>query len=138
MDILEQVLKLFGFNEMTDSIGIICLLVLLGNFFGGLMNSVVLAMGGPIKRRKLFDRISFRACLFSELLLLVFAFYYHAVLVQSIAVVHIVYWTFTLLSAPVLAYIGSQITYLIYGDQIQKNYRLYKQLMQKKKADAAK
>ncbi len=135
MQFLEQILKLFGFTEMSIVIGIFCLVIMLGNLFGGLMNSVMLAMGGPIKRRKLFDRMSFRACLFSEILLLVFAGYYHAIMIQSIAVVHIVYWSFTLLAAPVLAFIGSQITYLVYGDKIEKNYRMYKKLMQQKKAN---
>jgi hypothetical protein len=111
------------------------MVVLLGNLFGGLMSSVLLALGGPIKRRKMFDRLSFRACLFAELLLLIFAGYYHAILIQSIEVVHIIYWSFTLLAAPVLAFIGAQITYLVYGDKIEKNYRMYKKIMRQKKAN---
>lgn len=123
---LDGILVLFGFTKLTYMIGIVCMLTLLGNFLGGLLHGILLGYGGPIKPRKLSDRMSMRACLMSELFILIFALYYHAVLIEEVILAHVVYWAFTLLAAPILAFIGSQVTQLIFSDKIEVNKRAYK------------
>ncbi|PPR61462.1 MAG: hypothetical protein CFH04_01328 [Alphaproteobacteria bacterium MarineAlpha3_Bin3] len=49
----------------------ICLVVLLGNFAGGMFSNIILASSGPIHERKITQRTSFRLALVSELILIV-------------------------------------------------------------------
>ena len=49
----------------------ICLVVLLGNFAGGMFYNIILASSGPIHERKITQRTSFRLALVSELILIV-------------------------------------------------------------------
>lgn len=140
---LDGILVLFGFTKLTYMIGIVCMLTLLGNFLGGLLHGILLGYGGPIKPRKLSDRMSMRACLMSELFILIFALYYHAVLIEEVILAHVVYWAFTLLAAPILAFIGSQVTQLTFAKKIEVNKRAYRdwvkfQRMQKAKAQGKK
>ena len=124
--LLNDLLSLFGFIKFQFIIASFCLVVLLGNFLGGLLRSIVLAYGGPIRPRKMKDHIAFRLILASELVVIIFALWYHLILVSSVSVSHLVYWAFTLLSAPVLVFIGSQITYLIYSGRIEANKLAYR------------
>lgn len=131
---IDQVLKVFGFTELTYMIGIVCMVMLLGSFLGGLLFNIFLAHGGPIKPRKLFDRMSVRSCIMAELFLVIFAIYYHLVLIEHIILAHAVYWLFTFLVTPILAFIGAQISYLIFADKIESNKRAYKLWMKNRKA----
>lgn len=128
LELIESVLFAFDFFERQVEISLVCLIIFLCNFFGGLMRSVILAYGGPIKPRKLKDRMSFRLFLSSVLFLLIYAFYYHAFLIQSIEPTNLVYWGFALLATPLLAVISSQITALIFAEKIARNERAYRKL----------
>jgi len=50
---LEKFLMTFGFTKDSLIVAIICLVVLLGNFTGGLLSNILIAQGGPIAPRKL-------------------------------------------------------------------------------------
>jgi hypothetical protein len=117
---LEKFLMSFGFAKDSLIVAIVCLLVLLGNFTGGLLSNILLAQGGPIPDRKLTEKTSFRLALVSELMLLIYAVYYHAAVTQSINTAQIIYWGFTLLAAPLLAALGAQLSYVAFAKKIDK------------------
>jgi hypothetical protein len=117
---LEKFLMSFGFAKDSLIVAIVCLLVLLGNFTGGLMSNILLAQGGPIPKRKLTEKTSFRLALVSELMLLIYAVYYHAAVTQSINTAQIIYWGFTLMAAPLLAALGAQLSYVAFAKKIDK------------------
>ena len=120
MDAIDTFMTSFGFGKNTFIIGIICLVVLLGNFTGGLIRSIHLSQGGPIRERPLTKRTSFRIVIVAELLIFVYAGYYHTVLVPGITTPQMVYWTFIFLAAPLLAAIGAQLTYVAFAGKIDK------------------
>ncbi len=138
---INEILILFGFTELTYIIGTICMLMLLGCFLGGLLHGIILAHGGPIRPRPFFDRMSVRGMLLAEIIMVVFALYYHGVMIESIKMAHLVFWAFSLLGAPVLAFIGAQITGLIFSQKIADNKKAYmiwlKAKRQKKKESGA-
>lgn len=123
---LEKFLMTFGFAKDSLIVAIVCLLVLLGNFTGGLMSNILLAQGGPIPERKLTEKTSFRLALVSELMLLIYAVYYHAAVTQSINTAQIIYWGFTLLAAPLLAMLGAQLSYVAFSKKIDKLKAAYR------------
>ncbi len=123
---LEKFLMTFGFAKDSLIVAIVCLLVLLGNFTGGLMSNILLAQGGPIPERKLTETTSFRLALVSELMLLIYAVYYHAAVTQSINTAQIIYWGFTLLAAPLLAMLGAQLSYVAFSKKIDKLKAAYR------------
>lgn len=123
---IETFLNLFGFTKYQYMIAAVCVVILLANFAGGLMSSVILANAGPQKERPFTDRIAFRMALMSEIALVIFAIYYHIALIQDVTSTHVVYWCFTLLAAPLLAFIGSQITYLVFSKKIEANKIAYR------------
>ena len=132
--LLEMILGLFGFTRYQEIIAIVCLVILLGNLLGGLLHSIVLALGGPWPERKLTDRISFRIVLSSEVFLIIFAIYYHAILIETVTITHVVYWSFTVATAPILALIGTQITYMVFAKQIKADKRAYREWAAARKA----
>ncbi len=132
--VAKQILILFGFTKHQMFIATVCILVLLGNFAGGLMRSIFVAYAGPRPTRKLTESIAFRLALVSELALIVFALYYHGVLISFVEASHIIYWIFTLLSGPILAFMGSQITYMVLQKRIESNKRAYRKWEKKMRA----
>ena len=120
MDAIDTFMTSFGFGKNTFIIGIICLVVLLGNFTGGLIRSILLSQGGPIRERPLTKRTSFRIVMVAEMLIFVYAGYYHTVLVPGITTPQMVYWTFIFLAAPLLAAIGAQLTYVAFAGKIEE------------------
>ena len=56
MRFLDKTLESFGFTQDTTIVAIICIVVLLGNFAGGMMANILIAFGGPIEKRKLTER----------------------------------------------------------------------------------
>lgn len=118
---IEDFMKTFGFSQNDAlTIIIICVLVMMVNFAGGLFTSIIRAFGGPIKPSKLTGRTSFRLALVSELFLIIYVIYYHTVLFPGIETAQIIYWAFVILSAPLLAAIGSQLIHVAMGAKIQE------------------
>ena len=118
---IDTVLKFFGFVEQQHTIALVCLLMFLLNFSGGMIRGLILAFGGAIKERPLKDRMSFRLCLATILLMAVYALYYHGVLIQEIETGHLIYWAFSIMAAPLLAVIGSEITGIVFAKKIAAN-----------------
>ncbi len=109
----------FGFKEDPFIIAILCIMVLLVNFAGGLMSNILSAFGGPFKVRKLTARTSFRLVVASEFSLIAYIVYYHTILVTGIGLAQVIYWGFTLLAAPILAALGAQLMYLAFAKKIE-------------------
>lgn len=117
---IEGFMEAFGFTQETFIIAMLCLVVLLGNFAGGMFSSIILAFSGPIHERKITQRTSFRLALVSELVLILYAVYYHAVLVSKIDTGQVIFWVFTLFAAPMLAALGAQLTYIAFAAKIEE------------------
>ena len=117
---LEDFMKSFGFTQETFIIAMLCMVVLLGNFAGGMFSNIILAFGGPIHERGLTQRTSFRLALVSELVLIVYAVYYHAVLVGEIEMGQVIYWIFNLVAAPLLAALGAELTYMAFASKLEE------------------
>ncbi len=119
MKSLDKIIESFGFTQDTTIVAIICIVVLLVNFAGGMMANILVAFGGPIEQRKITERTSFRLALVSELIMIVYIVYYHTVLVTGVSTSQIIYWGFTLIAAPILAALGAQLTYVAFAKKIE-------------------
>lgn len=118
-----DMLKSFGFNEHQSMISLVCFLAFLSNFLGGIINSLFLAYGGPQKKVKLTQRLSFRMFLATEVVVGIFAIYYHALLVNMVTMSHVIYWGAAMLLMPFLAVIGSQVVHVIFEKRISGNFK---------------
>ena len=103
MDAIDVFMTSFGFGKNTFIIGIICLVVLLGNFVGGLLKSILVSQARSKNERPLTQRTSFRIVMVVEALIIVYAIYYHIVLVPGINTAQIIYWATVIFAAPLLA-----------------------------------
>ena len=116
----EAFIQSFGFKEDPFLIGILCIVVLLINFTGGLFSNIILAMRGrPIVERPLVRRTSFRLAAASEFFFIANIVYYHTVLNPGIVIAQGIFWNFFIMAAPMLAMIGAQIGYLIFKKKIE-------------------
>lgn len=134
---VELVKELFGFTKYEFIITTISFLLLMSNFCGGLLYNVIRAHGRPQKERPLKDRISFRLFLLSWFFILLFAVYYHTVLISNVTIAHMAFWGVTLVLAPALASFGAQISYVIFQKKIEANKKAYKDWVAKKRAAKA-
>ena len=133
---IEAILKMFLFSEHLLTIALVCLVVFLGNFFGGLIHSVVIAYSGPQRVRPMKERLSFRLVLISDLFLIVYALYYHSVLVRTIELAQVFYWVFALVAGPLLALLGTQVTYVLFSKEIEGNRKRWREHELQKRAAA--
>ena len=120
MDLFELV-QSFGFSKNdSETIAIVSLLVLLGNFSGGLMCNILVAFGGPIEERKITQRTSFRLAMVAELIFLVYIIYYQFALARTeFGMTQIIYWGYLLVASPLMAALGGQLTYLAFSSKIE-------------------
>ena len=117
----EEFIVSFGFKEDPFLVAILCIVVLLVNFTGGLFSNIILAMSGrPIVGRPLLQRTSFRLAAASEFLFLCYIGYYHFILTSGIVVAQAIFWAFFIIAAPLLAMIGAQIGYLGFKKKIDE------------------
>ena len=135
-EMIFDLLKSFGFTEHQSIITLVSILALLSNFLGGIMNSLFLAYGGPQTKVKLTQRLSFRMFLATEVVVGVFAFYYHALMVNMVTISHVVYWGAAMVLMPFLAVIGSQIVHVIYDKRISQNFNAGKKRKRNKPVEA--
>lgn len=126
MGFVEDFIQMFGFTKYSTIIAIVCMVSLLGNFFGGMMTSIILAHGGPIRDLPMTQRTSFRLAAFAEALVIIYAVFYHAFLVGKINLAQSFLWGFTILASPLLAALGAQITYLVFAKQIEEKKAEYR------------
>lgn len=136
MHAIEGLMKSFGFTHDPVIIAMICLVVLLGNFAGGMFSNIILAFSGPIQERKITKRTSFRLALVSELFLIVYVIYYHVVLVGKLDLGQIIFWVFTLIAAPLLAALGAQLTYIAFAAKIEELKKKGKNLDRAQKGES--
>ena len=116
---IEEFMGSFGFKEEPLILLIICIVTLLLNFTGGLFTNIIRGMGGPIFEKSLMSRTSFRLALVAELFLIIYIVYYHTVLVPGLETAQMIFWGFMVLAAPLLALIGSQLTYVAFAGKIE-------------------
>lgn len=116
--LLNLLAEAFGFSRYTVLIAAISLTALLACLCGGIAGSVLQAHGGAIRPVSMFRKTSFRLIVVLEVLLLGFATYYQALMVGRLEQGHMVFWAFTLLSAPIFGVIGAQIGYLLFRRKI--------------------
>ena len=117
----EAFIVSFGFREDPFLVAILCIVVLLSNFTGGLFSNIILAMSGRlIVERPLLQRTSFRLAAASEFFFIVFIVYYHAIATSEIVIAQVIFWTFTVVCAPLLAMLGAQIGYLGFKKKIEE------------------
>ena|GEM_PF-1314879 len=129
-----SLLDWFGFNEMQVWIAAISALLFSANFLGGIISSLMFVSSRDLKKRPLKERISFRMFCFSELILLVFMFFYHVFMIEMILVEHVVYWLSAMIMMPLLAVIASQTILVSFSAKInEKNMKLERQLVQRRK-----
>jgi hypothetical protein len=55
----------------------------------------------------------------AELFLIIYIVYYHTVLVPGLETAQMIFWGFMLLASPLLATIGSQLTYVAFASKIE-------------------
>ena len=111
----------FGFREGPFIIVILCIVVMLCCFMGGLFSNIILAMrSSPIVKRPFFKRPSFRLAVATEFFFIAYIVYYHTVLTSGIVIAQVIFWNFTLMAAPLLAMFGAQIGYLTHKKKIDK------------------
>ena len=115
----EEFIVSFGFKEDPFIVAILCIVVLLVNFAGGLMSNILAAFGGPIKVRKLTARTSFRLVAASEFFFIAYIVYYHTILVTGVGLAQVIYWGFTLIAAPLLAALGAHLMYMAFAKKIE-------------------
>ena len=128
----EEFVISFGFREGPFIVAILCIVVVLFNFTGGLFSNIILAMSGrPIVKRPFFKRPSFYLAAASEFFFIAYIVYYHTVLTSGIVIAQAIFWNFTLIAAPLLAMIGAQIGYLTHKKKIDelksKKYKMEEQ-----------
>ena len=111
----------FGFREGPFIVAILCIVVLLVNFMGGLFSNIILALNGrPIVKRPLVQRTSFRLAVASEFSFISYIVYYHTILTSGIVVAQVIFWNLFAIGAPMLAILGAQISYLGFKKKIDK------------------
>ena len=117
----EELIASFGFREGPFVVAILCIVVLLVNFTGGLFKNIILAMSGrQIVELPLVQRTSFRLAAATEFFFFTYIFYYHTILTSKIVISQVIFWVFFLLAAPLLAMLGAQIGYLGFKKKIEE------------------
>ena len=117
----EEFIVSFGFKEDPFLIGILCIVVMLVNFTGGLFGNIILAMRGrPIVEKPFFRRPSFRLAAAIEFFFIGNIVYYHTALSPGIVIAQAIFWNFFVIAAPILAMMGAQIGYLVQKKKIDK------------------
>lgn len=127
-------LKSFGFKEMQIWIATISALLFSGNLLGGILSALMHVNAKSVAQRPLMDRISFRLFLLSEVMLVVFVFFYHVFMIEDMTVSHIVYWFSAMLMMPLLAVIGSQGMLVAFSGKMKAKEQAHKRQMRAKRA----
>ena len=133
MGYLDPLLSFFKFTKDTDLVAATCLVLLLSSIIGGMLSSIFKAFGGPLKTVAFKETTGFRILLFYELCLIALIFYYHFNVTGRIDAIQIIFWITTMLSMPVLWFIGSALTHVIFWAKINKNKKAYREMMAQKK-----
>ena len=138
-DMYLAMLNSFGFDEMQVWIASISALLFTSNFLGGVLSGLTFVYSRKLEQRPLKERISFRLFGFSELILIIFIFFYHVFMIELITTEHIIYWASAIMMMPLLAVISSQLVQVSFSAKIEeKKKKLEQQKIQKRNAVRAK
>lgn len=118
-DAYIDLLKAFGFKEMQIWIATISALLFSSNFLGGILSGLMFVNSNKLQQRPLKERISFRLFMLSEVILLIFVFFYHVFMIERMSVSHVIYWISALMMMPLLAIIGSQMIQVTFSARIK-------------------
>lgn len=133
MGYLDPLLQFFKFTKDTDLVAATCLVLLLSSVIGGMLSSIFKAFGGPLKAISFQETSGFRVLLFLELCLVAMIFYYHMNVTGRVDAVQIIFWVTTMLSMPVLWFMGSAVTHVLFWAKISKNKKAYRDMVARKK-----
>jgi len=121
-----DLLSTFGFDEMQVWIASISALLFSANFLGGVVSALMFVNSRQIEKRPRNERISFRMFCFSELIMLIFIFFYHVFMIEMILVEHMIYWFSAILMMPLLAVIASETIYVTFSGKIAEKEKKLK------------
>ncbi len=113
------VLRAFGFEDMEIWIAVVSTILFSACLLGGILSALTFVKSPRLERRPLGERISYRLFIIAEVMLLIFIFYYHVFMIETITLAHAIYWVSAMLMMPLLAIIGSESVLLIYGKKIR-------------------
>ncbi len=114
-----------------------CLVMLLGNFVGGLLSTVLHAFEQPAPERKYIQKPSFRLFVIGMIVFISVAVYFHSMVKTQITNWEYGYWIATGLMAPMFAIAGSQISKIALADKLAWNRTEWQKIEAKQKAKAA-
>jgi len=120
MQNLEKFTRSFGFSEDPLLIIIVCVLLLLLNFSGGLFSNIILAFTNITYKLKRIERPSFRLAVVSEAALVIFIVYVHTALDPAIGTAQMIFWGFVVLASPLFAAFGAQLSYVALANRIEE------------------
>lgn len=132
-----EMLKAFGFREMQIWIATISALLFSCNLLGGILSALMFVNSNLAIQRPLKDRIAFRLHLLSVFLLMIFIFFYHVFMIESITLSHIIYWISATIAMPLLAFIGSQTILVSMSSRVkakEEAYRRQQEALRKQRA----
>jgi len=130
---LDPLLSFFKFTKDTDLVAATCLVLLLSSVIGGMLSSIFKAFGGPLKPIAFQETNGFRVLLLFELCLIAMIFYYHFNVTGKVSAVQAIFWVSTMLSMPVLWFIGSTLTQVLFWAKIAKNKKAYRDMVANKR-----
>jgi hypothetical protein len=123
-----ELLTTFGFDEMQMWIATISLLLFTANFLGGIISGLMFVHSADLVKRPLKDRLSFRMFCLAELILVIFIFFYHVFMIETILVEHVIYWFSAMLMMPLLAVIASQTILVSFSGKIAEKEQQLKRI----------
>lgn len=133
MGYLDSLVSFFKFTKDTDLVVATCLVLLLSSVIGGMLSSIFKAFGGPLKPVAFQETNGFRILLFYEICLVGVIFYYHMHVTGKVDALQIIFWVTTMLSMPVLWFLGSVMTQVVFWGKIAKNKKAYRDMIAQKK-----
>jgi len=114
-----EILKTFQFTEMQSWIAVISAVLFSSNLLGGILSALTFVNSKRLQQRPLNDRISFRLFMLSEVVLLIFIFFYHVFMIERIELTHVIYWVSAMIMMPLLAVIGSEFIQVVYSGKMK-------------------
>lgn len=133
-----DLLKAFGFKEMQIWIATMSALLFSSNLLGGILSALMFVNSSKLRQRPLKERISFRLFMLSEVILLIFIFFYHVFMIERISVSHVIYWVSAVMMMPLLAIIGSQAIQVTFSGRVKAKEEAVRRQEQAARAKRAK
>lgn len=123
--ILNHLLSSFEFTRHTDVVAAACIAIFFGSLLLGMVSALAKAFGGPLKPIPFTKTASFRLMLIAEGAVVIAVIYYHVALSVRVEPLQMVFWATTMAAMPVLWFLGSQITQVVFWSKIRKNRQAY-------------